>query len=208
MSRILKIILIGACVWVVTLFLCLIAHQWLIAGFLFITGVAFALNFVLYSKLKRSVSQMNASGVIRNVDYLIIGENFDSSRIVDTSNSKFEILSPGRSLCASKEILRHTFSILKEGGTVIIIDKGNKVQKFTCLDTLWFHDVTIKRLNLCYTKKLNKFPLLLSPINSIGILLNVRNKRWMPVEVECPNQSIAEFCSKRGLSFKYYLLKK
>lgn len=209
MSRFLKFILIGACAWMIIFFLCLKAQKWLFAIVLFILGCCFAINFVLYAKLKKNVNQMNANGTVRNVDYLIIGENFDSSRLVDASSSKFQILSPGRSLYVSKEILRHTFSILKEGGTVIILDKGNKNQKFTCFDTLWLHDITIKRLGLKVERKLNKFPLFLSPIKSICILFNIRNMQsGTPVEMKCPDESIAEFCFKRGLNFKYYLLRK
>lgn len=207
MSRLLKLILIGACAWVIIFFMCLVTQKWSFAVILFIIGGCFAINFILYAKLKRNVNEMNATGTIRNVDYLIIGENFDLSGLIDASSSKFQILSHGRVLCASKEILRHTFSILKEEGTVILLDKGSDIRKFTCFDTMWFHDVTIKRLGLKWEKELNKFPLFLAPIKSICILLNIGNRRWLPREMKCPDESIVEFCSKRGLNLKYYLLK-
>lgn len=205
MSRLLKLLILGICAWGILLSACFIKKIWIFFFLLLLGGMFFLINLIIYVKLMRSVKQMNASGKIRNVDYLIIGDIFDYNKIIDDSSSIFSILSPNRSLCASKEILRHTFSILKDGGTVIIVDKGKKEKKYTCLDIVWFHDITIKELGL--NKKSSRFPLFSEPINSIAFLLNLIDRRKVLIEMECLDKSIKEFCLKRGLFFLYYKLK-
>ena len=205
MSRLLKALLVSGSAWLLVLLLCLIKHMWCFGSLWLSAGVYTVINFWLYKKLKQNVNQMNAGGTVRNVDYLIIGECIDERRILGNEKSFFSIMSPGRSLNASKEILRHTFSILKDGGTVIIVDKEN-LPEYSCFDMMWFHDITIKRLGL--NKRICKFPLFYAPIKSIYILLQVKNTNRVIYEGDCPDHEIKEFCLLRGLNFKYYKLEK
>ena len=208
MSRLLKLLMIGGCLWVFILVICFIKHLWFLFAVLILIGIYIAVNFALYKKIKNNVNQMNATGTIRNVDFLIIGEYIDVHSLVDDGSSVFVILSPERSLQASKEILRHTFSILRDGGTVIITSPKGALNGYTCFDTMWFHDITIKRLGLKIKKLLNKFPLFAEPVKSICLLMRADNKGKKINEMLCPDSEIPKFCSKRGLNFKYYQIEK
>ena len=208
MSGLLKLLMVGGSLWVFTLVICFTNHLWFLFVILILIGICVAVNFSLYKKIKNNVNQMNATGTIRNVDFLIIGEYIDVHSLVDDSSSVFAVLSPERSLQASKEILRHTFSILRDGGTVIITNKKGVINDYTCFDTMWFHDITIKRLGLKTKKILNKFPLFVEPVKSICLLMRADNKGKKINKMSCPDSEISEFCSKRGLNFKYYQIEK
>ena len=117
-------------------------------------------------------------------------------------------LATSKPIVFAKEILKHTFSILRDGGTVIITSKKGAINGYTCFDTMWFHDITIKRLGLKTKKLLNKFPLFAEPVKSICLLMRADNKGKKINEMLCPDSEIPELCSKRGLNFKYYQIEK
>ena len=206
MSRLLKILILGGGLWGLTLVICFIKHLWILLVILILIGVYIAINFALYKELKNNVNQMNATGTIRNVDFLIIGEYIDVHALVDDSSSVFAILSPGKSLQASKEILRHTFSILRDGGTVIVTNERGIMKGYSCFDTMWLHDITIKRLGL--KKVLCRFPLFVAPIKSLRLMMKPDKEKITINETLCPDSEIPEFCSKRGLIFKYYQIER
>lgn len=206
MSRFLKMFILGGCVWGIFLVICLTNHWWIFTAVWLLLGGGVVANFALYKQLKQLVNQMNANGTIRNVDYLIIGESIDVHRVIDEKSTFFAILSPERSREASKEILKHTFSILKEAGTVILVDKEKNQKGYSCFDILWFHDITIKRLKL--KKIFCKFPFFVKPIASLQILLQLNNASKKLEEIECPDEELKEFCGLRELNLKYYRVKR
>lgn len=205
MSRFLRnqYVCLGCCMtWgIAVLTLYLYKHYLCMAFLLGGTGL-FAINYVVYKKMKQGVDQLNAGGNVRNVDYLVIGEKCNFSDLVPAGSTCFEITAPQRSLVASYEILRHTFSILKENGTVIILDGKKSTGGFSIFDIPFLHAVTIKRLNLHHLKKIYKIPLLVSPIKSLRLFRAFHIDAHFEDE-ECPKKEIIQFCESREIKLIY-----
>lgn len=174
----------------------------IIVSCLFFTGLLFCFNLLVYKKIKNNADQFNSNGIIRNVDYLIIGVSCDYKHLLPEGATYIEIIAPNRSLIASYEILRHTHSILKDKGTIVILDGGNAKRVFTAFDVLYFHSITIKRMNLEYWNVFKYFPVLTNPFTSIKMIF-FRNNKKTYIEKTCPSKEIIVFCKERELKLIY-----
>lgn len=138
------------------------------------------MNLIIVSKMRKECAPFNAMSKIRNVDYLVIGDQCKIKEIVPIGKTYVQIAAPGRSFTSSFEILRHTFSILKDnGGVVVIVGKKKSKEKYTIFDLPYFHQVTLKRLGLQRKRILTYIPIIISPIKSIKILFSFKAKGAM-----------------------------
>lgn len=179
----------------------------LLLGWYIIGSVAimFAiLNEAVLYKMRKDIAPFDSRSRIRNVDYLVIGDLCRIQEIAPEGMTYVKITSPGRSLTASYEILRHTFSILKEaGGTVAIIGKESTTG-YTVFDVPYFHQVTIERLELERLNKCRSLPILAAPIKSLGFLFGAgRSIR----ETVCLDENVSAFCREREIELKFYSVK-
>lgn len=156
----------------------------------------------IFRKLNKSVHIFAAGSKIRNVDYLVIGDMVDTSDLYSNGKTVVELCVPNRNLMASYELLRHTYSILKENGTVIIAcqDRNISKQKYTFYDIAYFHPVTLKRLGLVS----NSYKKILSLLFKPGLVIQLWLNRRMKYEKKiCENEAIIKFCESRGLELEY-----
>lgn len=175
----------------------------IIATFIFLIALL-ALNRIALKKIYIQKAPFKIGGKIRNVDYLIIGDMINAATVVPANKRFVQIKAPNRSLSASFEILRHTSSILDEdnGNVVICTAKKNKNKKtYSIFDTPFLYCLTIKKLGLGTLNKLATFPVLIKPISTIQLMLDL-NKKWK--ETSCPNKQIVTFCSERNFNLSYY----
>ena len=162
------------------------------------------INFKIKDKIYKSADVFYAGSKLRNVDALIIGDMVDVKDLyIDFDGVQVvELCAPDRTLVAAYEILRHTYSILKKNGKVIIACKKENVNKtnYSIFDIVYFHVVTIKRLNIESLQRKVILPLLTEPVNTVNFLVNTRKKYNSST---CPCYDIIEFCERRGLNLEY-----
>lgn len=189
-------------------------------------------NVLVVLKIKQPVKVFGERSRVRNVDYLVIGDMCEVDEVIlnldeQGKNREKEITyvqlsAPERTLFSSYEILRHTYSILKEtGGKVILVVKRKNVekQKLSIFDMPIFllSPTTVKRLRLESLKIRSYFPLFVSPLKSIRLFFcsemggNVmegdNSKKVLGVKyhrVDCPNKDIAVFCDERGMTLEVW----
>ena len=117
------------------------------------------------------------------------------------------LTSPGRSLTSSYEILRHTFSILKENSpfAVIVVQKKNLQSGYTAFDIPIFNlsPTSIKRLGLEDMKKRSGWLFFYYPVKSLQLLFD-RKSRY-PEEMRDIPQEIEMFCEERGINLRIVL---
>lgn len=160
--------------------------------------LVFKLNKVVIKKLNKQAEVFTSLSEIRNVDYLVIGDMCQ----LDLLGNKVELLAPGRGINACYEILRHTHSILKPGGKVIVAVKKKSVNNsINSFDLPFFHSITINRLQLKNIKQ--KRIAYLHLIRSIKYILNVKSKGY--VFSKCYDERIITFCEERGYNFEFLL---
>lgn len=175
---------------------------WYIIGCLVIFLVI--LNEAVLYKMRKERAPFDSRSRVRNVDYLVIGDLCRIQEIVPDGMTYVKITSPGRSLAASYEILRHTFSILKEtGGTVAIIGKESTTG-YAVFDVPYFHQVTIERLRLERLNRWKSLPILAVPIKSLGFIFGVGHSVQ---ETVCSNENVAAFCRDREIQLRFYSIK-
>ncbi len=170
----------------------------LLFGFIYIYFALFTYRQVL-KKYKKQSEVFSPSSLVRNVDYLVIGDMYS----VEEKGSYVQISSPDRGIEAIFEILKHTHSILKEGGCVILALREKNIEKsgFSIFDIPFFHHITVERL-----KKENRTlrggvkSVLAHPLMYLGYVLDVK-KRYFEQEIE--NEPIEKFCSERGYELIY-----
>lgn len=162
----------------------------------------FLLNECVFNKINKYHIPFLPNSEIRNVDYLVIGEFIDVSKYVPEGCSHVRISAPSRSYNSSWQILRHTHSILKENGGTVIISAGKSKRDFTIFDVPFLHRITIKKFHLEYLAKLSKFPIFISPIDSLFFLLN-NNKSSGKYDVIYPPEELSDFCRERNYSLIY-----
>lgn len=177
--------------------ICLL-FDWFALG-LVLLGIGI-LNEVARSEMKRQLIPFEARSLVRNVDYLIIGELGKTENLVPDGCSYLQIKLPGCSLEAAYEVLRHSFSILKDnGGVAILAYKYKKLfpYEYSLFDVNFFVPVTIQRLHLKIYKMLSYFPLLFSPVRTLQLLFNIKRRGGIS---DSPRDDIALFCKERDIS--------
>ena len=118
------------------------------------------------------------------------------------------LTAPGRSLTSSYEILRHTFSILKEPGAsvVIAVRPANLEGAYTSFDMPVFRrsPTSVKRLGLEGLARQERWPLLFHPLKSLRLLFGPRPQAG-EVLAQPPAEMLA-FCEERGLALTVVLV--
>lgn len=159
------------------------------------------LNYTVVRKMDGQNEAFSPRGRIRNIDTLIIGDvSNDAKKKLLGKDTGICINSPCCSLTAAYELLRHSFSILKEnnGKAIIVVKKMRMKKSYNLFDVRFFHAVTISRLNLkkfvykCY------FPMIFEPFLSIRFLLGIGCKELVETK-EIPKE-LYEFCVERNIN--------
>lgn len=210
MSRFLKVsrysltvIFLGACLSGV---LGVLLDRWYLMGIAVVTAYGMFLQFndTVLRKQALQSSPFGANSPVRNVEYLIIGDMFDGACAIGENATYVQISAPGRGEAACYEIVRHTHSILKEGGTVCIcMDHRHIHDPIGIFDIRFFHPVTINRLHLRGKQKCARLPVLFAPIRSFRILIGRLSKKYTPSEYR--SAEIETFCLERGYNVQYWL---
>ena len=128
-------------------------------------------NELIVRKMKKQKAPFGTRSRIRNVDCLVIGDiSHKEAQSLVGDGTSVSINLPGCSLAGAYEVLRHTFSILKEnGGSVVLAVKKKNLNKtsYSPFDVSFFHPVTINRLGLKNVKFMIRFPAVFAPIKSL-----------------------------------------
>ncbi len=173
------------------------------SAFAVIPLVNLLINRIIRRKSRRQIIPFSANSMIRNIDYLIIGDMCNPSGFLPEGSNYIQLCRPNRGLVASYQILRHTHSILKEeGGVVVFVIKPNQLtgETYSIFDLPFFHKTTIRELNLENKVHATRWPLAFEPINSIKFLMNRMND--VKKDVSCTNEEIIAFCRDRGIELR------
>ena len=178
----------------------LIFKLYILAAFLI---VVVAVNELTVRKMSKRIAPFSTRSRIRNVDTLVIGET-DSvcAKTAAKQGTSVEICLPGCTLAGAYEVLRHTFSILKEsGGNAVLAVKKKNIGKigYSLFDIGFFHVVTMNRLGLKNVRLMSHFPIVFAPVKSLRFLLGIGNKRNAD---EYCDDNIMRFCSERDIEVK------
>jgi len=103
------------------------------------------LDYAVRNKMRTMSAPFDIFSNVRNVDYLVIGDFCRAEDYVPKGKTYVQIAAPGRSLNSSFQILRHTHSILKENGNVII-PIGNSKKDFMIFDMPFFTRLQSKNI--------------------------------------------------------------
>ncbi len=162
-----------------------------------------ALNEITVGKMNKQKIPFGTYSKIRNVDCLVIGDiNPNSMHSLSESSNIVSIFLPGCTLAGAFEVLRHTFSILKEcGGTVILAVRKKNIGKagYSPFDISFFHRITINRLGIKNAKLMRRFPVLFAPLKSMMFLGKIGKSRSMK---DYFDKEVLDFCSKRGIEMR------
>lgn len=111
---------------------------------------------------------------------------------------------PGRTLKSSFEILKHTFSILKEESPTVIITVQRKYIEggYSGFDIPVFQlsPISVKRLGVEALELKARLPFLFYPWKSFQLLLN--RKRLFLETLENVPEDILLFCEERGITLR------
>lgn len=192
------------CLIVLTL---LLLELWLTAGvFIFLIISSFWINRYICRCISNQVPNLYVYRE-RNLDYMIIGEPCNESKIVpDIENKKGLIFtSATRTLFSSVLIFKRMFSYLRLGGTVYFVggSKFYKSRNIAHTEIPFLHLVTINLLNLERKKKMSKLPLLFFPFSSIKFLFLKNGSKNIVYSDKITDPNILEFCKERGLNVFY-----
>lgn len=165
-----------------------------------LAGVAI-LNELTIRKMKKQKEPFGTRSRTRNVDCLVIGDiGPGNAKTAAGEGTAVSIYLPGCTLAGAYEVLRHTFSILKEegGNVVLAIKKKNlKINRYSLFDAYFFHPVTINRLGLKKQKFMSRFPVVFAPVKSLMFLFGAGTMK--NTEKHC-DEEIMGFCSERGIA--------
>lgn len=172
--------------------------------------ILLASNEVILNRLQRQISCMGPRSRVRDVDYLVIGDQCRVMDLVPHGRKYVQITAPGRSLRAAFEILRHTWSILKDGGhAVLAVCETNgsrnmtKSGEFSVFDVPFLHAITVKALGLERLRHRSMMPVVFAPLRSFRFLLGMHLSGWR--RQECPLREVKEFCNERGIILEYFV---
>lgn len=193
-----------ALVALMLLVLCCICGRCYAGAALVLLGAS--INVAVLKKMYKQKMPFEPTSKIRNIDYLVIGDMCRTEHIVPAGKTCLQIMAPSRSLYASYEIMRHTFSILRdfEGGGILVLavrDKYAEKHNFSLFDIPFLHPVTIRKLGLARLARQTRLPLLFAPVRSLRFLLNLRRRTY--IHGPCPDRAISEFCKERNIELIY-----
>ncbi len=205
MSRILKnkkkiVLIAGMAVGIALMSVILDFSRLIFLGLEFIWFVYCGITEYLHHKYRKLVSVFGAQSNIRNIDYLVISDMCNVEDFIPAQSTYIQIAVPGRGENSAFEILKHTHSILKENGTVVIaVNKRNK--RFSIFDVPFLHRITIKKYRLERLCMMYKNPLFFAPIASLKILFGGGRSAYN-IERNIDNK-VGSFCHERGYELIY-----
>lgn len=158
-------------------------------------------NLLMKNKIYAQRKPFDTFSGIRNVDTLYIGE---ISRGGAHDNNILYIYTPNATENSAYEVLRHTFSILDENGSTVVLCVNASAQRnkksFSVFDIPFFNDVTIHRLGLENIKSEIWFPLLYDLAGCFRYIFKIGKKAK---EEQCVNDEILDFCEQRNIKLIY-----
>lgn len=165
--------------------------------------VFFFINEYILRKIRKELEPFGVYSEIRNVDYLILGNPLQVADYVPVGSSYVEVCAPNRSYDSTWQLLRHTHSILKDGGTVLMaVDRNRK--GFSVFDIPFLHPITIKKYHIERLKKMSHFPIIFALSASIRLAFG-RGYSSYNVSQNIPDK-LKEFCDARN--YKLIFLEK
>lgn len=178
--------------------------MWFIIIAILLLTVVYILNSYVVRIVQLQKTPFQINGNVRNVDYLIIGDMIDSDMVIPQGKSYVQIKAPNRSLYGAYEILKHTSSILDEdnGSVIIAVKNAKSPKKFSIFDIPFFYNLTIKKYGIEKYAMLSVVPILVEPLSSIKLLLNICNKKLK--EKSCPDINIVTFCDDRNIHLMFF----
>ncbi len=158
-------------------------------------------NELTVRKMNRQKAPFGTYSKIRNADCLVIGDiSPKAAQNLSGSDKTVSIYLPGCTLAGAYEVLRHTFSILKEdGGQAMLVVRKKNIDKtgYSPFEISFFHAVTINRLELDNSEYLLRLPILFTPIKSLMILAGTRGVKSA---TGLCDKEISAFCEERGFT--------
>ena len=189
---------IVSCALIITA-LCLLTVNIYIYIIYFTCVFFLALN--LYAKKKIAWNADHLFTTIgRNFDYLIIGNMIYIDDVVDCKNSVLEFRAPRRSLLSSYELLKRLFSLLREGGSAVIVADERDISscQISVLDVPYLHECQLQRLSIKNRLLRMYLPLVFAPIRTIRFLLG--KKKGVCMITSCPMKELVTFCKVRNIN--------
>lgn len=179
-----------------------------VVGMLLVLIPFAAMNWFVRKKIYKQKEPFEIFSGIRNVESMYIGE----ISIGGGYSSAVSIYTPGATDTSVYEVLKHTFSILNEKGSTVIlcvncnqIDRKCKPEKeYTIFDLPFYNGVSVKRLRLKKLVLISYFPLIFRFSCSVRFLFKIGEGK--PREVPCTDKKLLEFCTIRNIKLKYLVV--
>lgn len=181
-------------------------NLWIISIALLLGLMIIFLNRCVIHRINHPMYAFHSNREIKHYGILVIGDMIstkDLAPYIDKQQNVLSIMASDRCLEASWQILRHSVSILDEGDTCVIVDRGKKSSKkpYTIFDVPFLHQITRMELHIdeSYYKKV-RFPLLYEPIRSLRTLYVWGGRYQLST---CPHDAIVRFCHKKNIRLIY-----
>ena len=203
-----KIFFIAVCFIIFGVILCWMTKSfWFL--FLPILGVVLLTVFIfiycnskVINIIKCQYKDFSSTSKVRNIDCMVIGDMINPFFLVKEGVSFIQIYAPGRGFLSDYEIIRHTHSILKDGGVIYIPYKMKYTNNgLSIFDYPILHPITIEKYKIGQKNKQSKYPIIYHLISSIKILFQIQAKRGFLRENI--DERIDKFCSERGYKVIY-----
>ncbi len=165
----------------------------------------FLFDYMVYRRIVMQMSPFWPSRKVRNVDYLVIGENCDLEKYgIKRTDSYVQLTNPGLSELMAFEMVRRTHSILKESGTIIVFLNRKKIKskKIGVIDTIFLYDYTIKEYGLDRKSRFRLLVLFVEPIRSIKTLVGGKKTGYEQIDAD---GEFKDFCEDRGIKLRFYV---
>lgn len=165
------------------------------------------LNAPICRRMYGVLDHVSANRPIETVSTLVIGDLCSDKALnsVCQLDGSLKIMLPNRSLESSKLILFHFTSVLKEGGNVVITDKGSN-KGVTCYDYPFFSQITRMELRMKDESKKRNYPLLYAPLQSLQLLFGFGASKIH--KENCPDEEIIEMCKRKKFQLIYLKINK
>lgn len=179
-----------------------------IAGMVLVLIPFAAMNWFVRKKIYKQKEPFAIFSGIRNVESMYIGE----ISIGGGYSSAVSIYTPGATNTSVYEVLKHTFSILNEKGSTVVLcvncnqsDRRCKPEKeYTIFDLPFYNGVSVKRLHLKKLVWISYFPLIFRFSSSVRFLF--KRGKGKPREVLCTDEALLDFCTIRNIKLKYLVV--
>ena len=210
MSGIMKIIInhkktIGTLFLLLIIIAVLLIFRMYIFAAIIITAAI--VNVLAVRKMNKQKAPFWKYSKIRNVDCLVIGDiSSNTAQNLSGSGTSVSIYLPGCTLAGAYEVLRHTFSILKEnGGNAVLVVRKKNISKtdYSPFDINFFHPVTVNRLGLKRAKFMSRFPIVFATVKSLKFLFGTKTVSNMQ---DFYDEDIKNFCIERGIELQILLI--